>query len=174
MDRVQRKFWCKKQNGKGVYLTSWDHVNSYKEIGGMDFRDLECFNKALLAKSVWRLCHNSHQLWVKALKENNFPDTSVLHSTKKKNSTWAWQSIQGEVSFVQKYSFWLLGDGRRIITWKDNWIAGKYKPPISIAEFEVDVKYSTVYDLMMKILRLRRLILSISCSPLKMLVKFEV
>ncbi|XP_026450975.1 uncharacterized protein LOC113351141 [Papaver somniferum] len=117
MDRVQRKLWWKKQNGKGVYLTSWDHVNIYKEIGGMGFRDLECFNKALLAKSVWRLYHNSHQLWAKALKKKNFPDTS------------------------------LLGDGRRIITWKDNWIAGKYEPPISITEFKVFVKYNTVYDL---------------------------
>ncbi|XP_026397082.1 uncharacterized protein LOC113291806 [Papaver somniferum] len=147
MDRVQRRFWWNKKNGKGVYLTSWERVNCQKEIGAMGFRYLECFNKALLSKSVWRLCHNSHQLWASALKERNFPDTSILHATKKKNTTWAWQSIFGEISFVQKHSFWLLGDGKKIITCKDNWIIGKQEPPVSIEAFELAVKYSTVRDL---------------------------
>lgn len=83
----------------------------------------------------------------KSLKEKNFPDTSVLYSKKKNNTTWAWKSIHGEVAFVHKYSFWLLGDGKKNLTWKDNWIIGEQEPPSTIAEFDLEVSYSTVSDL---------------------------
>ncbi|XP_026383388.1 uncharacterized protein LOC113278872 [Papaver somniferum] len=150
MDVVQQNFWWNKQEKKGVYFISWDRVNTYKENGGLGFRDLECFNKSLLAKSVLRLCHSSQQLWAKALKENNFSDTSVLHSKNKKNTTWAWQSIHGEIGFVHKYKFWLLGDGKNILTWKDNWITGEQEPPSTIEEFNLAVSYNTVSDLIDK------------------------
>lgn len=84
---------------------------------------------------------------LKLLKERNFPDTSIFHATKMKNRTLAWQSIYGEISFFQKNSFWLLGDGKKVLTWKDNWIVGKQDPPTSIADFELAVTYSTVSDL---------------------------
>ncbi|XP_026378514.1 uncharacterized protein LOC113272947 [Papaver somniferum] len=101
----------------------------------------------LLAKAAWRLCNNSHQMCAQALKGRYFPDTPVLHAKKKKNSTWAWQSIYSVMHFIRTHSFWVLGNGKNILTWKDNWIQEKESPPITIAYFEVAVNYHTVSDL---------------------------
>lgn len=72
----------------------------------MGFRDLKCFNQALLARSAWRLCKNSSNLLNRALKASYYPNSSLLHAPLKKNSTWAWKSMYGCVDFIRKYSFW--------------------------------------------------------------------
>jgi hypothetical protein len=46
-----------------------------KEIGGLGFRDLKCFNSAMLAKQGWRLLKNQNSLVAKILKEKYTPTT---------------------------------------------------------------------------------------------------
>ncbi|XP_026428243.1 uncharacterized protein LOC113324124 [Papaver somniferum] len=96
----------------------------------MGFRDIACFNQALLAKAAWSLCQQQEQLWASTLKQRYFPATSALHANKKKDSTWAWQSIQSSMDFVIKHSFWIVGNGTNIQTWRENWIQGMLNPPI--------------------------------------------
>ena len=52
-----------------------------KSKGGMGFRDLAMFNKALLAKQVWRIMQNPNSLVARIIKAKYFP-WSKLFETK--------------------------------------------------------------------------------------------
>lgn len=57
---------------------SWNRLCYSKTDGGIGFRDLEDFNKSLLAKQVWRMIENPNALWVKVLKAKYFPVVDIL------------------------------------------------------------------------------------------------
>ncbi|XP_026458937.1 uncharacterized protein LOC113359537 [Papaver somniferum] len=151
LDSIQRNFWWRKQDSRGFFLTGWAIINKHKQNGGMGFRDLKCFSRDLPAKVDWRLLKNEDKFWEKALKERYFPTTSGLHERKKKNSTWSWQSIQGSMQFIFKFSLWLLGDGRKISIWSGIWIQGTQAPHIPVVELEIAYTYNEVSDLIIKI-----------------------
>jgi hypothetical protein len=50
-----------------------------KNQGGMGFRDLHCFNLAMLAKQSWRLISNPNSLSALVLKAKYFPDGNILN-----------------------------------------------------------------------------------------------
>jgi hypothetical protein len=61
-------------NSSGLHWMSWGKMIRSKNIGGLGFKDLNCFNKALLAKQGWRLCHNPSSLMGQILKAKYFPN----------------------------------------------------------------------------------------------------
>lgn len=64
-----------------------------KSKGGLGYRDLECFNMALLAKQGWRLLHNPDTLVAKIIKEKYYPDGTFLESNLGWKPSYAWRSV---------------------------------------------------------------------------------
>ncbi|XP_026400051.1 uncharacterized protein LOC113295938 [Papaver somniferum] len=116
--------------------------------GGLGFRDLHLFNRALLAKSAWRLCTDQTSICAKSLQEKYFPDGQVSNIKKSKNTTWSWTSISSEINFILKFSFWSLGNGHKILIWKNNWVHGMHEPPIPKQGAINTSHYTHVYQLM--------------------------
>lgn len=52
-----------------------------KDKGGLEFRDLVIFNKALLAKQLWRLLKNPNSLVAQIFKAKYLPHGTVLEHT---------------------------------------------------------------------------------------------
>ena len=59
----------------------------------MGFRDLGCFNQAMLAKQGWRLIRNPDSLVGKVLKACYFPNDDFLITKKGKHASFVWSSI---------------------------------------------------------------------------------
>ncbi|KAL5553514.1 hypothetical protein UlMin_040915 [Ulmus minor] len=92
--RLISQFWWGLNTGhKKIHWAKWDALCPPKEKGGLGFRNLEGFNKALLAKQGWRLIHSPDSLVGKVLKACYFPNCSFLEAKIGGNPSFSWRSI---------------------------------------------------------------------------------
>ena len=87
----------------------------------MDFKDLCKFNKAMLAKQVWRLIHDKESLFYKVFKAKYFPNCSIFYA-KSSTSSFAWKSILWSKDLIEKGSIWRIGCGDSIRIYRDAWL----------------------------------------------------
>ncbi|KAG8486218.1 hypothetical protein CXB51_019605 [Gossypium anomalum] len=100
LERLIAKFWWQKsRDKKGTHWCAWKDLFSFKEEGGIRFRQFDKFNTALLAKQGWRLI--------------TYP-----------NSLLARRSIWSARGVLEKRLYWKIGKGDRISIWVDRWISG--------------------------------------------------
>lgn len=60
---------------------------------GLGFRDLYMFNKAMLAKQVWRLLTYPESLLVISLKAKYYPNTDILQSGLGSKPSYTWRML---------------------------------------------------------------------------------
>ena len=95
-------FWGHKDKDKRIHWMNWSKLSLSKAQGGMGFRDLSCFNKALLAKQVWRLWKIPDSLIAKIMKAKYFPDDSILKAPLGKKPSFAWRSIHSSRDLLKE------------------------------------------------------------------------
>lgn len=91
-------------------------------MGGLGFRDLICFNRALLAKQGWRILNDPFSLLARVYKQKYFPHNQFLESTTGYCPSLIWRSICSVMDLVQQGCVWHVGNGKNIKIWKDKWI----------------------------------------------------
>jgi hypothetical protein len=73
-----------------------------KQQEGMGFRDLESFNKVLLAKQCWRILKNPESLSTRILKAKYFPSESILDAPLGWRPSYIWRSIWSDQDLLSK------------------------------------------------------------------------
>ena len=85
-----------------------------KACGGMGFKNLKCFNLALLAKQGWRLQLAQDSLVFRVLKAKYFPICDFIHASLGHNPSYTWMSIMAAQKLVKEGVMWKVGNGRDV------------------------------------------------------------
>lgn len=97
------KFWWSHMNKVSkIYWRKWTLLVDTKSKGGFDFRDLEAFNKELLAKQLWRIIENPDFLASQILKSKYFTHSSVLDSKLGHIPYLIWRSIRSSLDLLKE------------------------------------------------------------------------
>ena len=119
-------WWGEKDNKNKVHWVAWKQLTREKKRGGMGFQDIQSFNRALLAKQIWRIIRNPNLLSSRILKSKYFPNCSVLDSRTPNNASWFWQSIMSAREELQWGIRKRIGNGLSTRIWDDQWIPNQH------------------------------------------------
>jgi len=111
MEKSSKIHWC-----------NWEKLGKSKATGGLGFRDLRLFNKALLAKQGWRLLTQTSSITAQIQKAKYFPLSNFLESNLGNRPSFIWRSIFGARELLKEGLIWRVGDGRSIKIWGDRWL----------------------------------------------------
>lgn len=117
-----------------MHWTRWRNLCKPKQLGGMGFQSLSDFNRALLAKQVWRIIRDPTSLLAKVLKARYFKHTDIMEAELGSNPSYIWRSILWSRSLIQR-----VGDGNRIYALSDSWI-----PSLASGRSSSCVMHSTI------------------------------
>lgn len=66
---------------KRIHMIVWSKLCYPKQEGGLGFRDMESFNRTLVAKQGWRILSHRDSLLACVLKGKYFPSSSFLQAS---------------------------------------------------------------------------------------------
>lgn len=125
-------WWGSSREARKIHWHSWADLCRPKGSGGMGFRDLKCFNQALLAKQMWRLHNNESPLLSAVLKARYYKHCDPLEANRGHDPSLPWRSIWGAKSLLIEGMGWRVGKGDKIHIQSERWIMddGKFVTPI--------------------------------------------
>jgi hypothetical protein len=108
---ISKYWWGGSVDNRHMHWMRWERLTSPKTKGGMGFRDLPLFNKALLGKQGWRLMTRPDSLCTRVLKRRYFHDTDFLAATRKKHASQTRRAILTGHEVLQKGLIRRVGNG---------------------------------------------------------------
>ncbi|XP_062028650.1 uncharacterized protein LOC133744575 [Rosa rugosa] len=120
--KVSKFWWGKGGETRGIHWCSWDKLCKRKDEGGLGFRDLQAFNQAMLAKTVWRIFWGKRSLVSSLLQAKYFPDTCFLNARLGRTPSAIWRGILWGRQVIELGTRWRIGDGRRVSIMSDKWL----------------------------------------------------
>ncbi|XP_062116553.1 uncharacterized protein LOC133830553 [Humulus lupulus] len=133
MEKLMSRYWwhSSSSRGKGIHWKNWDSLKAHKVKGGLGFRDLHHFNRALLCKQGWRLLANPSSLVGRIFKSRYFRAGNFLTAELGSNPSFIWRSIWEIKDLVQCGARYRVGNGESIDILRDPWLQEKENPFVS-------------------------------------------
>ncbi|KAL5577665.1 hypothetical protein UlMin_019364 [Ulmus minor] len=121
--RLCARFWWGGDISKQkMHWCTWEQLCVHKKNGGMGFRDLRLFNKAIFAKQAWRIHTQPSSLVARVLQGFYFTSSSFLQVKKSNGTSFVWRSILwGRELFLQG-ARWKIGCGNDTYIYHDRWL----------------------------------------------------
>lgn len=123
IESMTAKFWWGgSDNIRKLHWKSWKYLTLPKDRGGMGFRDLTLFNKALLAKHVWRMISNPDTPVARVFKTRYFKHMDIMEASLGSNPSFVWRSLLWGREALRDKLYWKIGKGDKINITRDKWI----------------------------------------------------
>lgn len=118
LEAIMARFWWKQgKNESGIHWKRWEFLGESKAVGSLGFRDIENFNKAVLAKQGWRLMKMEDSLVAKIYKEKYFKNETFTEAKLGMMPSFIWRSLWSVQEVVKNGERWRVGDGKEIRIW---------------------------------------------------------
>lgn len=103
-------------------LEKWENLKLRKDEGGLDFKDLLAFKKAMLSKQAWRISQQPSSLLSQLLNGLYYPQGDFWKAGKGSKPSWGWQSIVVGRDLIAPQVMWAMGNGQTISIREDKWL----------------------------------------------------
>ncbi|XP_035551149.1 uncharacterized protein LOC118349712 [Juglans regia] len=123
IEALMSKFWwsnCQKE--RGIHWKRWSWLGMAKAEGGLGFRNLESFNRAMLAKQGWRILKEPLSLVARVFKDKYFKNMQFLEAPLGRLPSLIWKSIWSAMGLVKEGMLWRIGNGKSVNIWGQKWL----------------------------------------------------
>ncbi|XP_074277375.1 putative mitochondrial protein AtMg00310 [Silene latifolia] len=120
-------WWSGTRTNKSIHWCSKEFLSRPVGEGGLGFRNIGCFNQALLAKSAWRILCIPGSLISKVIGPKLGVQDDILFKNRWKApqaSSWALKSLVWGSDLIYNNIAWTIGSSSRLNAWKSKWIEG--------------------------------------------------
>lgn len=100
----------------------WDKMKKIKNECGIGFKDLQCFNLVMIAKTCWTLIKKPGSLLALVMRHNYFQNSMFCDARLGSKSSWWWKGLIQARKVSDKGLRWRVGDGRNIRICEDPWV----------------------------------------------------
>lgn len=104
---------------------AWDNLTLSKREGGLGFRDIQCFNDALLAKLSWRVLNKPNCLLARILLGKYCKSTPFLECQTANSISHGWRGVLIGKDLLKLRLGKVIGDGMNTKVWSDPWLSLK-------------------------------------------------
>ena len=132
-------WWGALSEHRKIYWISKDKLFLPKKKGGLGFKYLLAFNKAMLAKACWRIITCPNSLSTRLLKSKYCIDNDFWTAEFRQGGSCVWQSLCWGKELLVKGLRWRLGDGTKIRVFKDPWVPGPFSYKLITLCFDEEI-----------------------------------
>ncbi|KAJ9536659.1 LOW QUALITY PROTEIN: hypothetical protein OSB04_un000132 [Centaurea solstitialis] len=123
LEGILRAFlWAQGGVVQGKCRIAWSDVCRPKDCGGLGFKRLSIWNRALVAKNIWDILVARPTLWVNWLRGLNVHAANFWVIRKSNAWSWVLRKMMELRDVLRPHIKVIIGDGRSTHSWEDTWL----------------------------------------------------
>lgn len=122
LESTLRSFlWSQGDVVSGRCRLAWDKVCRPKESGGLGFKRLSIWNRALVSKNLWDILSSRPTMWVEWVKRMCLRNSNFWLAKAHRSWSWVFRKMMDVRPQIRPFVHVAIGDGACTHAWEDSW-----------------------------------------------------